>query len=212
MKSVLIDFDSIKKYAPDINAQNLNVVKIEVTEDTQFVVDLTALAVLPEISIDFVFNKSKINAHVIGVYSLNDNQKLNTKLRAVHNVPETSCLIDIKGALFDKSYSYHFGEIYIGKQAFNTESYLSDHTLMLSEDVRTVSLPNLQIYNNNVKASHGASIGSVDSQKMYYLQSRGIEKNDAINILVSGFFESIFNDITDQNMANVLREKLLTLQ
>jgi len=185
---------------------------IEITEDTQFVIDFASLTALEEVSIDFVFNTKNVNAHIIGIYSLDKDSKLITKIKAVHNTSDTSCLIDIKGALYDNAFSNHLGEIFIGETAFNTESYLNDHTLLLSDDSRTISMPNLRIYNNNVKASHGASVGSVDKEKLYYLQSRGFDKYDAINIIVSGFFESTFNDITDQNMANVLRQKLLTPQ
>jgi len=179
-----------------------------VTEDTQFIVDLSELNDLP---IDFVFDIPNIKATVLGIYSLRGDTKISTYLRAVHNVPNTSCLINIKGVLYDSSYSYHQSEIFIGKEATSTESYLSDHTLLLSSLSKTVSLPNLRIFNNDVKASHGASVSSVDLEKLYYLQSRGIEKNDATHILVFGFFESTFNDIIDQNMANVLRQKMLTL-
>lgn len=207
MKCILIDHNSIKnlinKEAP---------IQIEVTENSQYVVDLNSFVDFPEILIDFVFNKKNINAHVIAIYSIKDQEKITTKIRAVHNVSNTSCLIDIKGALYDSSFSNHFGEIFIGSNAFRTESYLSDHTLLLSENSKTISSPNLRIYNNDVKASHGASIGSVNNEKLYYLQSRGFDKKDAIDILVSGFFESTFNDITDQNMANVFRQKLLTSQ
>jgi len=210
MQAVLIDFKSIKELSNDTDFSKTSLVKIPVVKDTQFIVDLNSLSELPEISIDFVFDTSGVNAHIIGIYSLHKEQRVNTKLRAVHNVKDTSCLIDVKGALYDSSFSYHLGEIYIGPKAFGTESYLSDHTLLLSDKCNTVSMPNLQIYNNDVKASHGASVGSVDSQKMYYLQSRGFDKITAMNILVSGFFESILNEISDQNMANVFREKLLT--
>jgi len=211
MKCTFLDFDKIKELTKDTNFNDDYVLKLEVTEDTQFVVDLNSLSNFSEICIDFTFNKSNINAHVIGIYSLKDDQKINTKLRAVHNVSNTSCMISVKGALYDNSFSYHLGEIYIGPKAFTTESYLNDHTLMLSDKCRTVSLPNLQIYNNDVKASHGASIGSVDSDKLYYLQSRGFDKDTAVDLLVTGFFESIFSEIIDENVANNVKHKMLTL-
>lgn len=180
---------------------------IYVVEDTQFLVDLDGLA---GINVSFVFNTPNVNSHVVGLYSLSGNQKLDVVLKAVHNVSNTSCLIDIKGALYDASQSFHMGEIYIGKNAFKTESYLNDHSLLLGNKSKTVAMPNLRIHNNDVKASHGASIGALNDEKLYYLQSRGFEKKEAIDILVTGFFESTFNDITDQNMANSLRHKLLT--
>lgn len=180
---------------------------IEVVEDTQFLVDLDDLA---GINVSFVFNTPNVNSHVVGLYSLSGSQKLDVVLKAVHNVSNTSCLIDIKGVLYDASQSFHMGEIYIGKNAFKTESYLNDHSLLLGNKSKTVAMPNLRIHNNDVKASHGASIGALNDEKLYYLQSRGFEKKEAIDILVTGFFESTFNDITDQNMANSLRHKLLT--
>jgi|GEM_PF-915874 len=190
-----------------VNAEGKSLLSIEVLEDTQFLIDLEELS---GISIDFLFNIPKVNSHVVGLYSLKDKQKLDTIIRSVHNVSDTSCLIDIKGVLNDDSYSYHSGEIFIGKEAFNTESYLNDHVLLLGAKSKTISMPNLRIHNNAVKASHGASIGSLNSEKLYYLQSRGFNKKEAMDILVTGFFESTFNAITDQNMANSLRHKLLT--
>jgi Fe-S cluster assembly protein SufD len=191
----------------NINGDGKKLLDIEVVEDTQFLVDLEELA---GIEVNFLFNKSNINSHVIGLYSLKDKQKLDVVLKAVHNVSNTSCLIDIKGVLYDDSQSFHMGEIYIGKNAFKTESYLNDHSLLLGNKSKTIAMPNLRIHNNDVKASHGASIGALNEEKLYYLQSRGFDKKEAIDILVTGFFESTFNDITDQNMANPLRHKLLT--
>ena len=201
-----------KKYISDIQVAGLenSTVMINVVENSQFIIDINSLIELPRISIDFVFNVEGVSAHVIGIYSISDSSKLTTILRAVHNVPNTSCVIDVRGALYDSSFSNHLGEIYIDKKASNTESYLNDHTLLLGSNSKTISMPNLRIHNNNVRASHGASIGPVSSEKIYYLQSRGFSKKDATDILVSGFFESTFNDITDQNMANTFRQKLLT--
>jgi len=205
MRAVLIDKEYFSKHLIDNSS-------IEVLENTQFIIDFNSLLDISEISIEFIFNKPEVNAHVIGIYSIEKETKLTTNLRATHNVENTTCLIDIKGVLYNKSFSNHQGEIFIGKNAFGTESYLNDHTLLLGDLSKTISMPNLRIHNNDVKASHGASIGSVNKEKIYYLQSRGFSEKYATNILVSGFFESTFNDIVDQNMANIFRHKLLTLE
>lgn len=189
-------------------SSSTKLLSVEVLEDTQFVVDLLDVH---DISIDFLFNKSNVNAHVIGVYSLHSDQKITSVIRAVHNTSDTTCLIDVKGVLKDSSNSFHLSEIYIDKKAFNTESFLNDHALLLGEKSKTIAMPNLRIHNNQVKASHGASIGSINIEKLYYLQSRGFDKKEATEMLITGFLESTFNEINDQNMANQLRHKLLTL-
>lgn len=219
MISVLIDKNYIEKNSNNLIslAQNPSsfdystsdkLLKVYVESDTQFVVDLLDVH---NVSIDFIFDTPKVNAHVIGLYSLNKNEKLTSVLKAVHNATDTTCLIDVKGVLKDSSLSFHLSEINIGKQAFNTESFLNDHALLLGVNSKTISMPNLRIQNNQVKASHGASIGSLDNEKLYYLQSRGFDKKEASELLVTGFLESTFNEINDQDMANALRHKLLTL-
>jgi len=113
----------------------------------------------------------------------------------------------IKALGRDKSQVKIDGWINISKKAFNTNSYLQEDTLLLSEDVNIKAEPNLEILNNDVKASHGATVTSVDEQQFLYLQSRGLSKLEAEKIITVGFLKASLNRIKSDFLLKYFRSK-----
>ncbi len=107
----------------------------------------------------------------------------------MHAAPATSGTSTVRGALAGTSRSVFRGLVHIVPEAKNSDSFLEDHVLLLSKGVRSDSVPALEILNNAVRASHSASSGHIDREKMFYLCSRGLDETEARNILVRGFFE-----------------------
>ena len=75
---------------------------------------------------------------------------------------------------------------------------------MLSENAKIDATPTLEIYNKDVKCGHGASVGQIDKEKLFYMQSRGIDEAEAKNIIIAGFFDPIISEIQDESIKNKL--------
>ena len=127
-----------------------------------------------------------------------------------HKVPQTKAHYYVRAAMFDHSKVDYKGNIIIEKPAQITDSYLAHHTLLLSDFARARTIPALEIEADDVKAGHAATIGKVDEEVMFYLQSRGIDKKQAEILQISGFFEQELSMISDQDLAEKIRQLLLS--
>jgi Fe-S cluster assembly protein SufD len=85
----------------------------------------------------------------------------------------------------------YYGFIRVAEGAQKTDAYQKNRNLLLSEKARSDAIPNLEILANDVKCSHGASVGQVGADELFYLMSRGINRTDAEQILVQAFFEDV---------------------
>ena len=178
----------------------------KVTQDVDLVLDLFETE--NPVKLDIVFDKPGVSCHLIGMYVLNNGEKLSLETKSIHNVRNTSCLQDIRGVLRDYSDSKYIGSIIIEKEASQTESFLDDAVLVLGNGTKNQSDPILEIKNNDVKASHGSTTGRINEDEIFYLQARGLPKKEAENIIVEGFFEKLLNQIEDTTIREVVANKL----
>ncbi|MCH9611167.1 MAG: hypothetical protein S4CHLAM81_14560 [Chlamydiales bacterium] len=88
------------------------------------------------------------------------------------------------------------GKIYVERHAQKTQAYQLSQSLLLSPDAKAYSKPNLEIFADDVKASHGATVGQIDPEEIFYLQSRGISKESAKALLIEGFVQEILNELS----------------
>ena len=130
-------------------------------------------------------------------------------INAYHLVPHTRNNILSKGTVTDKATSVFRGLIKIEKAAQQTDSYLADHTLLLSNEALANSIPSLQIDANDVKASHGATVGQIDEEQLFYLMSRGLSHSEAEHLIVNGFFEPLMDKIQDKEFREKFRSVLV---
>lgn len=148
-----------------------------------------------------------------GIFAGNEGQHFDITTLAHHKVPHTSNNILTKGVMKGKSTSVYRGLIKIEKEAQNTDSYLGDHTLLLSEKALANSIPSLKIDANDVRATHGATVGQVDKEQLFYLMSKGIDEKDAEMLLVEGFLEQVIMKIKDKKfkilVENSVKERVL---
>lgn len=115
---------------------------------------------------------------------------------------------NIKSALFDRSKVNFTGDMVIEKDGHESDCFLSHKTLLLSEHARTKTIPALEIKANDVKAGHAATIGKIDSEDLFYLNSRGIDDKIATEMIVRGFFESLLAMIADEQTRQKTEELL----
>ena len=111
----------------------------------------------------------------------------------------------IKFVLDDNSHGRFIGDLKIAPDAQQTEAHQTNRNLLLSETAEMRTQPQLEIYADDVKATHGASTGQLDESALFYMQQRGIDKQKARQLLVNAFMKEIVETISDE----ALREQLL---
>lgn len=125
-----------------------------------------------------------------------------------HLTTNTKASYRIRAAMFDRSVVDYKGNLVIPKPAQLTDTYLSHDTLLLSDYARAHTVPALEIEANDVKAGHAATIGKVDDELKFYLLSRGIEAQEAEQLLINSFFQSQLDRIPDEEMRGSLKKAL----
>jgi Fe-S cluster assembly protein SufD len=137
-------------------------------------------------------------AHVdmLGLYIAEGTQHLDHQTLQDHIAPHASSNLLFKGALTQKGRSVFRGLIRVHPGAQRTDAYQTNRNLILSNEARADSLPNLEIAADDVRCSHAATVGQLDEEEIFYLQSRGIHKKEAIRLVIFGFFGEVLNQIT----------------
>ncbi|MEK7595665.1 MAG: SufD family Fe-S cluster assembly protein [Patescibacteria group bacterium] len=153
--------------------------------------------------LDVVLSKEGADVEILGAYILDGNNTLELVINAIHKVPNTKCLTQIRGVLKDSSYSSFKGMIKIEKNAQQTNSYLDDDVLILGKNARNESEPTLEIEADNVKATHGATTGRISEEQVFYLTSRGLTKEQAEELIVKGFLEPVLAKIRESQISVV---------
>jgi len=125
-----------------------------------------------------------------------------------HLAPDTSSDLLYHNALADDSRTIFSGLIRVEKDATRSDAYQHVKNLMLSNDAEAQSLPGLQIENEDVRCSHGATGGPIDEEEVFYLRSRGIPQREALGLLTLGFFETVLKRLGDPEMQAYLTRKL----
>lgn len=130
-----------------------------------------------------------------GFYFTDGDQHLDHDTQQNHLAVNTTSDLLFKGALRDSSRSVWQGMIYVAPGAQKTDGYQANRNLVLSPKARADSIPGLEIMADDVRCTHGATVGKVDAEQVFYLRSRGIPYRDAERLIVEGFFDPIMQRI-----------------
>lgn len=134
-------------------------------------------------------------ARMSGFYFTDGEQHLDHDTQQNHLAPHTTSDLLFKGALEDKSRSVWQGMIHVAPGAQRTDGYQANRNLVLSKHARADSIPGLEIQADDVRCTHGATVGKIDETELFYLLSRGIPDADARRLIVEGFFDPIMQRI-----------------
>lgn len=152
---------------------------------------------------------------VMAVYYGDHEQLLDFRTLQDHRAPHTTSNLLFKGAVEDNARSVYSGLIHVREEAQQTQAYQTNRNLVLDHGAHAESIPNLIIEANDVKCSHGSTVGPIDEEQMYYLATRGVSPHDAERLIVLGFFEDVFSRLSIPALIEPLRrsvnEKLSTL-
>jgi Fe-S cluster assembly protein SufD len=141
-----------------------------------------------------------------GFYFTDGNQHLDHDTQQNHLAPHTTSDLLFKGALKGKSRSVWQGMIYVAPGAQRTDGYQANRNLVLSDGARADSIPGLEILADDVRCTHGATVGKLEQEPLFYLKSRGIPQAEAEKIVVEGFFDPIFQRIPFEGVRERFQE------
>jgi Fe-S cluster assembly protein SufD len=125
-----------------------------------------------------------------------------------HRVDHTTSDLLIKSCLKDRARSVYQGLIQVSEGAQRTDAYQANRNLLLSDTARADSIPGLEILANDVRCTHGATIGHVDPEQMYYLMARGLPRVEAQRLIVEGFFAPVLDRIPLDDVRAMLRQEI----
>ena len=148
-------------------------------------------------------------AFVDGLYMLSGSQHSDTHSIIDHTVPNCTSHQTYKGVLNDKSRAVFNGKVFVRENAHGTDAQQSNKNLLLSNEARVDTKPQLEIFNDDVKCSHGATVGQLEEEELFYLLTRGLPENLARNLLTYGFAEEIINKIGIESIKSDLDEAVL---
>ena len=137
-------------------------------------------------------------------------QEFDQRTLQIHQAPNTKSDLLYKNALRDQARTIFSGLIVVDPDAQKTDAYQSNRNLMLSDEAEASSLPGLEIQANDVRCTHGATSSRIDPEQEFYLQSRGIKKEAADELLTFGFFEEVLSRLASDPLHDALRELVKT--
>ncbi|MGD9000673.1 MAG: Fe-S cluster assembly protein SufD [Granulosicoccaceae bacterium] len=143
-----------------------------------------------------------------GLYTVGDQQLTDFHLDVRHSVPGCASREQFKGVLYGKGRAVFDGRILVDKQAQHSDAHLTNDNLMLTRKAEVDTKPQLEIYADDVKCSHGTTVGQLDPQQVFYLRSRGLDEAAARKMLCLGFAGEIVDHIEVQALRDEVAAKL----
>ena len=163
------------------------------------------------------FSKYEINtnlkekyssAFINGIINLDKNNHHEIKTNINHLAENTKSYQLIKSVLNDKSTGIYQGKIFVNDQAQKTDGYQLSKALLLNENTEFNGKPELEIYADDVKCSHGSTSGNLDENSIFYLMSRGLNYDQAKKLLIDGFINDVIEKITNIEIQKYLKEAI----
>jgi Fe-S cluster assembly protein SufD len=148
------------------------------------------------------------NAELKSIYFASGNQFFDFHTLQDHRVGNTRSDLLFKGALQDVARTVYAGLIKIEKHAARSDAYQANRNLVLSDKAKATSIPMLEIDNNDVRCTHGATVGPVDPEHLFYLRSRGIPETTAKRMLIQGFFGDVLDRIPFEHARRLVESEL----
>ena len=146
-----------------------------------------------------------------GIINLNDNKHHEIKTVINHNEENCKSYQLIKTVLNDESKSVYQGKIYVNSKAQKTDGYQLSRALLLNQETEFNAKPELEIYADDVKCSHGSTSGNLDENSIFYLMSRGLSLGQSKELLINGFLQEVAEKISDERIKQLVK-KIMGIQ
>mgnify|MGYP000944325056 FL=1 len=155
-------------------------------------------------NLNIVLNGTQCVSHLNGLQILNKQQHVDNHTLVDHQMPHCESNQLYKGILNDKSTGVFNGKIFVRKDAQKTNAYQSSKNMLLSDDATMNTKPQLEIYADDVKCSHGSSTGQIDENAVFYLRARGLSPDSAKSLLMNAFAIDVIQTIKIESYKNYL--------
>ena len=159
------------------------------------------VVVMPGVSVDLKFDVELVGegaeANLYGAYICAGQEKVKIAVDMHHMVPHCNSRQLFKGIAGGNSKVDFYGKIIVAKDAQRTEAYQENHNLLLSDGAKVDTKPQLEIYADDVKCSHGATIGRLNEEEQFYMRSRGITLEDAKVLQMISFVAPVLENIKE---------------
>lgn len=149
------------------------------------------------------------SARMSGFYFTDGEQHLDHDTQQNHLAAHTTSDLLFKGALEEQSRSVWQGMIYVAPGAQQTDGYQANRNLVLSQTARADSIPGLEILADDVRCTHGATVGKISDEELFYLLSRGIAREEARRLIVEGFFDPIMQRIPFEGVRDRFQQAIV---
>ena len=159
-----------------------------------------------DIECDLVENEC--NCNIMSALFLNKDEHQEIKTRINHLAPNCRSYQKVKKVLNSESKGIYQGKIYVKDIAQKTNAYQLSKALLINDNAEFNSKPELEIYADDVKCTHGSTSGNIDEDSLYYLMSRGLNREDSIKLLIKGFLNDIVESIKSPSIKSFVEKKL----
>jgi len=177
--------------------------------------DATVSFAIAELGADLSMNRTRVvqagrgsASNVAAFFFPNGNQHVDLETETLHIADSTTSATIVRSAGTDRGQGRYLGNIKITHEAHGADASLRDDALLLSKDAHVDSVPALEIAANDVKAFHGATVGAISEDEIFYAQSRGIARTDAERMIALGFFEPAISRFPTEPLREELRTAL----
>ena len=169
------------------------------------------LLVLPGVSCDIKLDVrlagEGAEANIYGAYVCADQEKVKIAVDMHHDLPHCNSRQLFKGVAGGTSKVDFYGKIIVAKDAQRTEAYQENHNILLTDGAKVDTKPQLEIYADDVKCSHGATIGRLNEEEQFYMRSRGITLEDAKVLQMISFIAPVLENIKDDTQREAIAQQ-----
>jgi Fe-S cluster assembly protein SufD len=148
------------------------------------------------------------SVEMMGIYVAGEGQHFDFRTMQDHAAPHSTSDLLYKGALKGNARTVYSGQIHVRPEGRETDAYQTNRNLVLSDHAMANSKPELEIENNDVRCSHAASVGQMDENEVFYLQSRGIDRTTAERLIVKGFLEEVLGKVGRKDITGLVEQLL----
>ena len=204
--SILKNYKIDKKSNTNIKYDYSNITQKENSISETFIFSSGSDYIKNEVSCNLEGQYS--SAFINGIHLLSKNKHHEIRTNTNHLYENTKSYQLIKSVIDDSSKSVYQGKIYVDSKAQKTDGYQLSKAVLLNEQAEFNAKPELEIYADDVKCSHGSASGSLDEDSIFYLMSRGLDKKTAKELLINGFLLDVVEKITDEEIKKLLKNMI----
>ncbi len=185
------------------NCYHISTEQVAQEKDSYFLINtITLNGTLVRNNLNIAVNGANCETHLNGVYLLKENQHVDNHTVVDHKAPHCESHELYKGVIDDKATAVFNGKVFVRKDSQKINAFQSNANVLLSDDAAVNSKPELEIYADDVKCSHGSTTGQLNEEAVFYLRTRGISEKSARHLMVSAFIEDVISKIENESVTD----------